>query len=133
MTSSTFTNGGVIPPGNQPPVLTWSGVPAGTANIVVEVVDTDTGPPFFAHWLVANIDPKATTVVGGVQGQNGSGANGYYPPEPPTGATHHYHFKVLALGHQLQLGDGFTLQDLEKYSQGDILGQTEIVGTFTGK
>lgn len=133
LTSSTFQNGGVIPAGGQIPDLEWSGVPKGTENIVLEVTDSDTGNPPFVHWVVCNMDPGAGRVTGGVSGKNGSGANGYYPPEPPTGETHHYHFKLIAVDQQLQVGDGFEIQDIDKYMQGHILGTAEIVGTFRGQ
>lgn len=132
VTSSAFTEGNPVPPGKIPPEITWSSAPPGTKSIVLAVLDPDASN--FPHWLIANLPPDATRVVdGGVQGQNGSGDTGYYPPEPPPGPPHHYHFKVLALDTMLNLQPKFTVEELDRAVRGHIVSQGELVGTYQTK
>jgi hypothetical protein len=97
--------------GNQAPSLSWSGVPAGTKSLVLQMYDpdapTDSG---FWHWSVFNIPPTQTTIGlgdgngggglpgGGTQAVNDYGNVGYGGPCPPAGAAaHHYQFTLYAV------------------------------------
>jgi len=104
--------------GNVSPALEWSGVPAGTKSLALQVHDPDapTGAGFW-HWAVYNIPPTATGLAQGAgnspdtlpapaYGGNtdffdtgATGVNGNYGgPCPPVGdAPHHYHFTLYAL------------------------------------
>jgi Raf kinase inhibitor-like YbhB/YbcL family protein len=95
---------------NQSPSLQWSGVPAGTQSLVLQMYDpgapTDSG---FWHRVVFNIPPTQTSIAlgagapggltgGAVQGTNDYGKTGYGGPCPPAGAAaHHYQFTLYAL------------------------------------
>ncbi|MFL5446758.1 MAG: YbhB/YbcL family Raf kinase inhibitor-like protein [Myxococcales bacterium] len=121
LASGQITNGGTIPTAqvfnqfgctgqNQSPSLQWSGVPAGTQSLVLQMYDpdapTDSG---FWHWVVFNIPPTQTSILLGagspggipgsaVQGTNDYGKTGYGGPCPPAGAApHHYQFTLYAL------------------------------------
>ena len=104
--------------GNVSPALEWSGVPAGTKSLALQVHDPDapTGAGFW-HWAVYNIPPTATGLAQGAgnspdtlpapaYGGNtdffdtgATGVNGNYGgPCPPVGdAPHHYHLTLYAL------------------------------------
>ena len=103
---------------NVSPQLVWSGIPAGTKSLQLQVHDPDapTGAGFW-HWAVYDIPPTTTGLAQGVgnslsalpagaYGGNtdfmdtgATGANGNYGgPCPPAGdAPHHYHFTLYAL------------------------------------
>jgi Raf kinase inhibitor-like YbhB/YbcL family protein len=102
--------------GNVSPALEWSGVPAGTKSLALQVHDPDapTGAGFW-HWTVYDLPPDSTGLLQGAG--NGSlpapayggatdfldtgatGENGNYGgPCPPQGdAPHHYIFTLYAL------------------------------------
>jgi Raf kinase inhibitor-like YbhB/YbcL family protein len=105
--------------GNVSPALTWSGVPAGTKSLALQVHDPDapTGSGFW-HWAVYDIPAGATGLARGAGNSPASlpsgayggqtdfrdtgatGVNGNYGgPCPPTGdKPHRYVFTLYALG-----------------------------------
>jgi len=107
LTSTAFADGDTIPADHSckgpSPELHWSGVPAGTTELALVVVDeTDDG---FVHWLVTGIAPSIAAVAegqappGAVQHANSAGGIGWYGPcrevngDPP----HVYSFTLMAL------------------------------------
>jgi phosphatidylethanolamine-binding protein (PEBP) family uncharacterized protein len=71
VTSPAFSAGGAVPAaytcdgaGTSPP-LSWSGVPAGTAEVVVSVTDPDAPGGTFVHWVVLGIPPDAPGLAAG--------------------------------------------------------------------
>jgi hypothetical protein len=72
-----------------------------------------------------NADPNAIYV-----GKNSWGDIGYGGPCPPSG-THRYFFKFYALDTVISLLPGATKEQLLKEMDGHILGQTELMGTFS--
>lgn len=115
--SSDFENEGSIPKAhagkriggtNVSPALEWSGVPEGTAQLllVIQDVDSPTKTPFW-H-CVALIDPGVTSVPAGGLGATGTAAgvrvlrsgmgSGYLGPSPIKGhGPHRYVFQLFAL------------------------------------
>ncbi|MEQ1803758.1 MAG: YbhB/YbcL family Raf kinase inhibitor-like protein [Burkholderiaceae bacterium] len=105
--------------GNVSPALTWSGVPAGTKSLALQIHDPDapTGSGFW-HWAVYDISPSTTGLArgagnnaaslpsGAYGGQSdfldtgATGSNGNYGgPCPPAGdKPHRYVFTLYALG-----------------------------------
>ena len=103
---------------NVSPQLVWSGIPAGTRSLQLQVHDPDapTGAGFW-HWAVYDIPPATSGLAqgagnslaalpAGAYGGNtdfmdtgATGANGNYGgPCPPAGdAPHHYNFTLYAL------------------------------------
>lgn len=114
LTSSAFVDGAPIPAryactgADVSPPLAWSGVPAGTASLVLLVDDPDARD--FLHWSVLDLPPTASTLPEGIaasaptpqQGTNDFGKVGYGGPCPPSG-THHYRFTLFALAGPIDL------------------------------
>jgi Raf kinase inhibitor-like YbhB/YbcL family protein len=106
VTSDSFADGAEIAPANTcagedvPPMLTWTGVPMGTAELAIVVRDLDAEG--FLHWVVAGIPAGAAGLSGGampegaVETLNDFGRPGWSGPCPDAG-THHYEFRVYAL------------------------------------
>ena len=136
VSSSAFKNGETIPEkfggyGQATPVeLHWGKVPTGTKSIAVMVEDPDApGLSPFVHWLVTNLPATATSTAekGDVQ-PNSAGEAGFYPPKPPAGSVHQYHFEVFALDvPQVKAHDrdGF-LNEIK----GHVLAKGELVGLY---
>ena len=91
--------------GDHPPSVTWGPVPAGTAELYLDLYDPDAGG--FSHWLVVAIPVAAMglpPLPGGARpGLNGFGHAGYGGPCPPRGQTHHYVLEVGAVARPLVL------------------------------
>jgi Raf kinase inhibitor-like YbhB/YbcL family protein len=119
--SPAFAAGGTIPAvytcsgrGISPP-LRWSGVPAGTRELALELIDPDAPGGPFLHWAVARIRPTIKVLAAGesvppgaVAGSNSFGKVGYGGPCPPRGARpHRYVFVLLALRSPSRLSPGF--------------------------
>ena len=84
------------------PTLTIDGVPKETRSLVLIVDDPDAPGGNFTHWLMWNIMPNLTEIVGNkppaqaVQGVNDLGKSKYSGPCPPHGV-HRYYFRLYAL------------------------------------
>lgn len=116
LTSTAFAEGGVIADrfscagANVSPPLAWTGVPAGTAELVVVVDDPDANG--FVHWAVAGIDPTVTGIgeggvpEGAIEARNDSSEFGWFGPCPPPGDRHTYTFALYALAEPSGLGPG---------------------------
>ena len=150
VTSTSFSAGGPIadkytPQGqNVSPALSWTGVPAGTKELVLLVEDPDA--PFlspFVHWILHRLSPATTSLPEGVpttpevpdlaaaQGTNDAKTVGYYGPQPPLGhGVHHYHFQLFALDILLAKGPEANRDDLAIMMGGHVLADGEIVGTY---
>jgi Raf kinase inhibitor-like YbhB/YbcL family protein len=141
LTSTAFANNGAIPQkyscqgeGVNPPLF-WKGVPGKTKVMALVMDDPDAPSGTFDHWVVWNITPQAGGVgensvpADGIQGNNGAGKPGWYPPCPPSG-THHYHFKLYALDAPVTLAQGSTKAELEEAMKNSIVAEAELVGTY---
>jgi Raf kinase inhibitor-like YbhB/YbcL family protein len=149
LTSDAFLNGQSFPAKysctgrNISPALNWNEPPAGTKSFALIVDDPDAPMGTWVHWVLFNIpadkhnleedlpvtgknvDPNAIYV-----GKNSSGKIGYDGPCPPSG-THRYFFKLYALDSTISLLPGATKEQVLKEMQGHILGQGELMGTFS--
>jgi len=141
ITSSAFTDGGVIPKkygcGGQSisPPLAIGGVPKGARTLALIVTDPDAPGGTFTHWLVWNIPPANTSIAegrapSGLEGKSDYGKCGYGPPCPPSGS-HHYRFDVYALDASLTLETTAERAAVEKAISGHILAQGRIAGTYS--
>ena len=89
------------PAGTSPP-LAWAGVPPGTVELALTMVDVST-PDQFVHWVVAGLDPTLLGIDEGgvpeaaVEARNDSSEFGWFGPCPPAGETHTYLFTLYAL------------------------------------
>jgi Raf kinase inhibitor-like YbhB/YbcL family protein len=118
------------------PPLAWTGVPDGTAAVVLFVDDPDGRD--WVHWSVLDLPPTTTSLPEGVppttdrpqQGTNDFGKLGYGGPCPPSG-THHYRFTLYALASPLGLSahpaGGAVRSALGKAR---VLATVTLVGTF---
>ena len=143
VTSSAFAEGGSIPTkytcdgGDVSPPLAWSGAPAETTAIAIQVIDPDARD--FVHWLAANPPaglsgdgevPEAATgkPEAGLEGRNSGGRPGWYGPCPPSGE-HRYVFTVYALSERPVLEAGFSRDQLTQAIDGKVLAS----GTLTAR
>ena len=130
---------------DQPPPLSWSGVPAQAKSLVLIIDDPDAPDPdhpkmTWVHWVLYNIPPNimglnsvkpgATDLPPGILGGlNDAQETAYHGPCPPVGR-HRYFHKLYALDTILPDLNLPTKITLEKAMQGHILAQCELVGTY---
>lgn len=144
LTSLSFDNNGQIPSrlscdgGNLSPQLKISGVPATAKSLALVVDDPDASRGVtFTHWIIWNIPTGTTEVLegrpptGAVQGKNDFGNFNFDGPCPPSGASHHYRFKLYALDSNLSLLSDSTARDLEPEIEKHLIIKTELIGLYT--
>lgn len=123
---------------NVNPELRINGVPSEAKSIVLIVDDPDAPRGLFTHWIVWNIDPKATDIgensapAGGIQGTNDFGKRNYGGPCPPSG-THRYFFKIYALDTKLDLKPSARRAELDAAMRGHTLAQGELMARYSHK
>jgi Raf kinase inhibitor-like protein, YbhB/YbcL family len=123
---------------NVNPELRINGVPSEAKSLVLIVDDPDAPRGLFTHWIVWNIDPKATDIgensapAGGIQGTNDFGKRNYGGPCPPSG-THRYFFKVYALDTKLDLKPSARRAELDAAMRGHTLAQGELMARYSHK
>ena len=149
LTSSAFGQGEAIPvkytcDGEDiSPPLRWGDPPEGTQSFALIADDPDAPVGTWVHWVLFNLPaetrelPEQATPPAGSQGSNYvvDGKNswkrtGYGGPCPP-GGTHRYFFKLYALDTMLDLAAGATKEQLLQAMEGHILGQAEVMGTYS--
>lgn len=142
LTSSAFSDGGAIPAhysrdgADVPPPLRWTGIPAGTAELALEMLDPDAPNGTFVHWLVAGIDPSSTALDGAhgrvVEGTNGWHEVGYGGPRPPDGdPPHRYVFTLYALAEPSQFPAGGGHLEFVDAIRGKELTEGRLVGVYS--
>ncbi|MGD0073584.1 MAG: YbhB/YbcL family Raf kinase inhibitor-like protein [Candidatus Binataceae bacterium] len=148
LSSSAFAPEGAIPKQftcdgkNYSPALTWTDVPPNAKTLALIVEDPDSPGGTFVHWVVYNLpatarhlDPNVAEAFaisdGGEQGRNSFGREGYAGPCPPSGAVHHYHFRLYALDTSLKLQPGASAVEVEAAMKGHVLASADFVGTYT--
>lgn len=119
--------------GNETPTIVVSGVPAGAVELALVVHDPDA--PLangFTHWVVYGL-PAVDGPIDESQGRgaaNGTGATGWFGPQPPAGhGEHHYYVWVYALSSAVE-----GTPSREEFLAGSadaILEQNRLVGTFS--
>jgi len=145
-TSPSFKHKGGIPKKftcegeNISPALEWKNAPKNTQSFALIVDDPDAPAGTWVHWVVFNIPgtqthiPEGQLPKGAQQGTTSFKKQEYGGPCPPVGhGIHHYHFKLYALKTKLTVDDGADKSMVEKAMQGNILAQTELVGTYERK
>ena len=115
LSSPDFRDGGNIPERftcegkDVSPTLTIDGVAKEAKSLVLIVDDPDAPAGNFTHWLMWNILPTLTEIVGNkpplhaVQGVNDFGKSKYSGPCPPPGGVHRYYFRLYALDESVGL------------------------------
>ena len=126
------------------PALSWDKPPEGTVSLALICDDPDAPRGTFTHWVLYDLPPTLTGLpeavpnketlagLGGAkQGLNDGGRVGYMGPAPPRGPAHHYRFTLYALHAQVKAPPRARKADLEKAMQGHIMGQAQLVGTYS--
>jgi Raf kinase inhibitor-like YbhB/YbcL family protein len=138
LSSPVFAQNGSIPRAftcqgrDVSPPLRWTGVPAGTRELVLVMRDPDAPGGGFIHWALAGIPPSARAFrEGGVSGQaipgrNSFGTLGYRGPCPPGGKPHHYVLTLSALSAPSGLNSGWTTEQLRVRA----VAIATLVGTY---
>jgi len=146
LVSRAFTEGQTIPRQytcdgiNISPPLEWTGLPKSAKTITIIADDPDAPAGTWVHWVIYNLPADTLGMVenvpatedvagGGLQGKNDFQKIGYGGPCPPSG-THRYFFKIYALDGELPLKAGATKSEVEKASEGHIVGQAQLMGTY---
>ena len=127
---------------DRAPPLTWTGVPEGTASLVLIVDDPDAPDPAapqetWVHWLLYDLPPDSTGLpeggqplpAGAREGLNGWGRLGYGGPCPPIGR-HRYFFRLHALDQRLTWLARPTPAAVDEAMRGHVLALAELVGTY---
>ena len=146
LTSLAFGDGAPVPArftadgaGASPP-LAWTGLPPGTARVVLLVEDAGSPTPNpLVHLIAWNLDPGAPLAEGAASqsesrldlGKNSFLKVGWLPPDPPTGhGSHAYLFQAYALDAALNLdahpGRGALLEAM----RGHVLAKGCLTGTY---
>lgn len=103
---ATFTCDGK----NVAPAITWAGLPEGTVEIAIQVVDLEAED--YTHWVITGLKPSSGGIaegvvpVGAVQAKNSKGTIGYDGPCPPKGSLHNYLYEVDALDSHVSITSG---------------------------
>lgn len=147
LTSTAFKSSGAIPSrytcdgDNISPSLSWSGLPTDARSFALICADPDAPAGTWYHWGVYDIPaetmnlPEAYPAAGRgavKQALNDFRRRRYDGPCPPHGhGTHHYHFKLYALGTaSLALNRDADCRAVEAAAQAHALGRAELVGTY---
>jgi Raf kinase inhibitor-like YbhB/YbcL family protein len=144
LTSEYFASGQPIPEKysckgqDVSPALAWSQAPKGVKTFALIMGDPDAPGGTWMHWVLYNIPaetstlPEAMPAAGdtGEPGINSTGKPGYMGPCPP-GGTHRYFFKLYALDTALDFTASPNSAALTAAMQGHILGQAELMGTYS--
>lgn len=119
------------------PPLSWSGVPDGTAELLLLCEDPDAPSGTFVHWLVTGIGPADGTVdagqvpAGGTASRNGYGEDRWGGPQPPVGdEAHRYFFRLYALPGPVDLPDGATAEEIHRAVDQQQLASGTVVGLY---
>jgi Raf kinase inhibitor-like YbhB/YbcL family protein len=140
LSSVAFAPNGPIPArytcsgDNVSPPLAWAGVPAGTVELALSVVDHGTGGAPFVHWAVTGLPATLTGIEEGelpeqaVEARNSSTEFGWYGPCPPAGETHSYVITLFALSEPSGVASGTSGAD----AIARVAVTPGVVGTLTG-
>src|ERR1700730_15336581 len=140
VTSRAFGQGGTIPKqytcdsSNVSPPLRIENLPKTARSLALIVDDPDAPCRTWTHWLLWNIDPKATEIredgvpQNATQGTSDFGSAKYGGPCPPSG-THRYYCKAYALDTTLSLPSSSKKAALEKAMAGHIVAEGSLLGT----
>ncbi|GJD54075.1 hypothetical protein OPKNFCMD_6856 [Methylobacterium crusticola] len=150
VTSTAFADGAPLPArftqdgARLSPPLAWSGVPAGTAALVLLVEDADSPTPKpFVHAIAWDLPADGPGLAEGAlagPGSDGDGYDlgrntflkaGYLPPDPPTGhGPHRYLFQLYALNRHLGLDGAPGRGALLAAMHGHVLAKGLLTGTY---
>jgi Raf kinase inhibitor-like YbhB/YbcL family protein len=123
---------------NVSPELAWTAPPAGTASLVLTVIDIDAKPAFWSHWIVVGLPPATASLPRGVAalpaGAYAVAANfgdaAYDGPCPPPGSgVHHYQFTIWAMpSAAVSIGAGAPANEVLSMLQRTSIAHATLVG-----
>jgi Raf kinase inhibitor-like YbhB/YbcL family protein len=152
ISSPAFTSGARLPirftadgEGVSPP-LVWGPAPEGTTSVALIVEDPDapaTSP--LVHAIVWNLPVDDNRLAEGAITADGKGgpdgsdvgrnsylAEGWLPPDPPTGhGSHDYVFQLFALSQTASIGSNPGRSGFVNAIQGKVLAAGILVGTYS--
>jgi Raf kinase inhibitor-like YbhB/YbcL family protein len=150
LTSPAFADGAPIPaastadgPGTSPP-LAWSGLPTGTATLVLLVEDAGSPTPQpLVHLIVWNLSAAIGSLDAGALpspghrvgrfslGQNSFLRSEWLPPDPPSGhGSHTYVFQLYALRSVVDLPESPGRGALLDAMRGHVIAKGKLIGTY---
>ena len=133
--SHDFNEGDEIPKkfgykhGNEKPFIIFNYIPDGAKTIALVMDDPDAMGAVgkvWVHWLEYHDMNDITTTI---QGKTDFGETKYGGPAPPDGR-HTYVFKGYAIDTILDLGEGYSKQELEDAMKDNIIAEAKLTGTF---
>jgi Raf kinase inhibitor-like YbhB/YbcL family protein len=153
LSSPAFANGGRLPQrftadgeGISPP-LVWGEIPAETLSLALIVEDPDAPAPNpLVHAIVWDMPPTEHRLAEGAIARDGAGATndgrdvgrnsyfaeGWLPPDPPTGhGTHDYVFQLFALSATPDPGANPGRSEIVAAIRNNILAAGVLVGTYS--
>jgi len=147
LTSTAFADGQPIPAkytcdsDDVSPPLQWTNAPARTKSFALIADDPDAPMGNWVHWVAYDLSAntsalpedvaKTPTLAGGAkQGMNDFRRLGYGGPCPPPGKPHRYFFKIYALDTVLNLKPGLTKRELLQATNGHVLAEGQLMGTY---
>ena len=134
ITCSDFDEGAEIPKKfgykfeNEEPNISFNRPPSSTTTLALIMDDPDAMGAVgkvWLHWLQYHNLTESSPV----EGKTDFGEIGYGGPAPPD-KRHTYIFKAYALDTELDLGKGFSKQELEDAMKDHILAEAKLTGTF---
>jgi len=144
VTSPAFGEGDLIPVRfscdgqNISPELEIVSPAIGTITLALIVDDPDAPVGIWNHWVEYDIVVESGDQLWpedagrlGVQGVNSWNLSGYGGPCPPQGENHRYFFTVFALDAELLIPEGVDSDALRMAMEGHILGQAQLMGTYS--
>ena len=123
---------------NQSPALAWTAPPAGTASLVLTMIDVDAKPSFWSHWVVVGLTPAAGSLARGAALPAGAhavtsnfGDAAYGGPCPPAGSgVHHYQFTIWAMpSAAVSIGASAPANEVLSMLQSTSIAHATITGT----
>lgn len=120
---------------NVSPPITWSGLPEGTVEVAIQVIDLEAED--YTHWVITGLKPSAGGIkegevpLGAVQAKNSKGTIGYTGPCPPKGTTHNYLFEVDALDSRISLPNGTDADTMLQAVGSATIQSASTSGNFT--
>ncbi|MCE4624783.1 MAG: YbhB/YbcL family Raf kinase inhibitor-like protein [Desulfurococcales archaeon] len=122
---------------DKAPTVTVSGIPSDAKALALVMYDPDAPIGTFVHWLLVvkgpfNSDTVQVTSDMGVEGRNDFRSIGYGGPCPPRGhGDHRYFILVMALDKEPTLHQGFTVKDLKKEVEGNVIAWGYVMGKYS--
>ena len=108
-------------------------------RIMVKVDDPDAPVGNFTHWLMWNIVPALTEIVGNkpplhaVQGVNDFGKSKYSGPCPPPGGVHRYYFRLYALDASVGLPPKSKRNVVDSAMKGHMIAEATLMARYAKK